>query len=54
MCDILEENDMDPSIREGLKFAITSSRERERKKKLANFVFAGNVEGLKLFKMKLN
>jgi hypothetical protein len=30
MCDILEENDRDPSIREGLKFAITSSRETER------------------------
>ena len=51
MCDISEDNDMELSLCEGLQFAIISSRE---KKKLENFLFARNVEGLKLFKMKLN
>jgi hypothetical protein len=52
MCDILEDNDMEPSLREGLQFAITSSRERERER--AIFLFARTVEGLKLVKMKLH
>jgi hypothetical protein len=52
MCDILEDNDMEPSLCEGPQFAITSSR--EEKNELANFLFARTVEGLKLFKMKLN
>jgi hypothetical protein len=40
MCDILEENDVDPSLREGLQFAITSSR--EKKKKISEFTIRTN------------